>query len=126
MRNIQHKIDLVSDSFILNMPHNKMSPKEHTTLQVIMEDLLTKNLIRPSLSSCAVAALLVLKKDGSWHICVDSKVVNKITVRYNFPISRLEDLFDKLQRSQMFSKLIYQKKMFSKLDLKNGYHQIRI
>lgn len=92
-----------------------MSPTEHEILQSIVDDSSSKKLIRPSLSHCAVPALLVPNKDVIWRMCVESRAINKIMVKYKFPIPRLKDMLDKLEYV-----------IYSKLDLKSCYDQIWI
>jgi len=76
-----------------------MSSKETMEIQVQVDELISKGLVTKSLSPCAVLALLVPKKDERMHMCVDSHVINKVTIKYRHPIPQLEDMLDELHGS---------------------------
>ncbi|KAJ1684802.1 hypothetical protein LUZ63_016192 [Rhynchospora breviuscula] len=85
-------------------------------LKTQLEELLEKGFIRPSTSPWGAPVLFVRKKDGTLRLCIDYRELNKVTVPNRYPLPRIDDLFDQLQGSQVYSKI----------DLRSGYHQLRI
>ena len=93
-----------------------MTPTELTELKEQLQVLLDKGFIRPSVSSWGAHVLFVKKKDGSLHLCIDYTKLNKVTIKNKYRLPRINDLFDQLQGATVFSKI----------DLRSGYHQLRI
>ena len=81
-----------------------------------IEELLEKGFIRPSVSPWGAPVLFVKKKDGSLRLCIDYRELNKVTVKNKYPLPRIDDLLDQLSGSCVFSKI----------DLRSGYHQLRV
>ena len=116
IRGIEHQIDFIPGAAIPNRLAYRTNSSETKEIQKQVEELLSKGYVRESLSPCSVPVILVPKKDGTWRMCVDCKAINKITVKYHHPISRLDDMLDEL----------YGSCLFTKIDLKSGYYQIRM
>lgn len=97
-------------------PLYKMTQTETEELQRQLSELLGKGFIQPSTSPWGAPVLFVSKKDGSIRMCVDYRALNEVTVKNSYPLPRLDDIFDQLRHA----------KYFSKIDLRSGYHQIRL
>ena len=106
----------MSGAAIPNRSTYRSNPNETKELQKQVGESMEKGYMRESTSPCIVPVILVPKKDGMWRMCVDFRDINNITIKYCHPISWLDDMFDELHGSYIFSKI----------DLKSGYHQIRM
>ena len=115
-RNIDHRIIIEKGQKPPSRTPYRMSPKELEELKKQLDELLQKGFIRPSQSPFGAPVLFVKKKSGEMRLCVDYRALNAITVKNRYPLPRVEDLIDQLKGA----------KIFSKIDLRSGYHQIRI
>jgi hypothetical protein len=93
-----------------------MAPKELAKLKLQLQELLDKGFIRPSASPWGCPALFVKKKDDSLRLCVDYRPLNVVTIKNKYPLPRIDVLFDQLVGARVFLKI----------DLHSGYHQIKI
>jgi hypothetical protein len=115
-RAIQHETQLQQDCPLLNIGMYRMSVMENDEINKQIQELFEKGVIMPNTSPCGSPIVLVPKKDGTWSMCVDFRVLNKIMVNNRYPLLRIDDLLDQLKDA----------KYFTKLDLISGNHQIRI
>nr|KYP68680.1 Transposon Ty3-G Gag-Pol polyprotein [Cajanus cajan] len=116
VREMKFSIDLVPSAGPVSVAPYTMAPAELIELKGQLEDLLEKQLVRPSVSSWGAPVLLVKKKDGGSRLCVDYRQLNKLTIKNKFPLPRIDDLMDQLRGASVFSKI----------DLRSGYHQMRV
>jgi hypothetical protein len=116
IRSISHHIDMIRGASLPNKTTYRLTPRENEEVKNQVQEFLDKGLVKESLSPCAVPTVLSPKKDGGWRMCTNSRTINKITIRYRFPFPRMDDLMDCLSGENFFSKI----------DLKSGYHQIRM
>ncbi|GKB30916.1 putative reverse transcriptase domain-containing protein [Tanacetum coccineum] len=115
-RQVEFQIDLVSGAAPVSRAPYRLAPSKMKEMLVQLQELLEKGFIRPSSSPWGAPVLFVKKKDGSFRMCIDYRELNKLTVKNRYPLPRIDDLFDQLQGSSIYSKI----------DLRSGYHQLRI
>ena len=115
-RSVDHKIELEPGFTPQSRHMYRMSPAENDELNKQLEDLLDHGFIRPSQSPWGAPVLFVKKKDGSLRMCVDWRLANKGTIKWKYPLPRIDELLDRLHGASVFSKI----------DLRSGYNQIRI
>jgi hypothetical protein len=115
-REVDHKVELVAGATPPSRPTYRLSATELAELKKQLDELIKAKFIRPSKSPFGAPILFVKKKDGTMRMCVDYRALNNITVKNSYPLPLVDELFDRLQGARHFSKI----------DLRSGYHQIRI
>ncbi|GJR00825.1 putative reverse transcriptase domain-containing protein [Tanacetum coccineum] len=115
-RQVEFQIDLVPGAAPVARAPYRLAPAEMQELSTQLQELSDKGFIRPSSSPWGAPVLFVKKKDGSFRMCIDYRELNKLTVKNRYPLPRIDDLFDQLQGSRVYSKI----------DLRSGYHQLRV
>ena len=115
-REVEFTIDLIPGTEPISIPPYRMAHAELRELKAQLEELLSKGFIRPSISPWGASVLFVKKKDESLRLCIDYRQLNKVTIRNQYPLPRIDELFNQLQGSRVYSKI----------DLRSGYHQLRV
>ncbi|GKA11780.1 putative reverse transcriptase domain-containing protein, partial [Tanacetum coccineum] len=115
-RKVEFQIDLIPGAAPVARAPYRLAPSEMKELSEQLKELSDKGFIRPSSSPWGAPVLFVKKKDGSFRMCIDYQELNKLTVKNRYPLPRIDDLFDQLQGSSVYSKI----------DLRSGYHQLRV
>ncbi|KAJ0555531.1 putative nucleotidyltransferase, Ribonuclease H [Helianthus annuus] len=115
-RQVEFHIDLVPGAAPVAKAPYRLAPSGMQELSTQLQELLDKGFIRPSFSPWGALVLFVKKKDGSFRMCIDYRELNKLTIKNRYPLPRIDDLFDQLQGLSFYSKI----------DLRSGYHQLRI
>ncbi|GJR70082.1 putative reverse transcriptase domain-containing protein, partial [Tanacetum coccineum] len=116
IRKIEFRIELILGATPVAKSPYRLAPSKMKELSRQLKELQDKGFIRPSSSPLGAPILFVKKKDGSFRMYIDYRELNKLTVKNRYPLPRIDDLFDQLQGSQFFSKI----------DLRSGYHQLRV
>ena len=115
-RDVEFTIELLPGTAPISVTPYRMAPTELRELKTQLQELLEKGYIRPSISPWGAPVLFVKKKDGTLRLCIDYRQLNRVTIKNKYPLPRVDDLFDQLQGARVFSKI----------DLRSGYHQLRI
>ena len=115
-REVDLAIEIVPGTVPMFRAPYRMAPKELKELKSQFQEILDKGFIRPSVSPWGAPVLFVKKKDGTLRMCIDYRQINKVTVKNKYPLLRIEDLFDQLKGAGVFSKI----------DLRSGYYQLRV
>jgi hypothetical protein len=115
-RDIDFSINLMPGEAPVSKTSYRMSTPELKELQMHLEELLKKRYIHPSVSPWGALVLFVKNKYGTLRLCIDFRQLNKVTIKNKYPMPMIDDLFDQLKDA----------KIFSKIYLRSGYHQLRI
>ena len=109
-------IELHPDTSPISMTPHRMEPVELQELRVQLQELLDKGFIRPSTSPWGTPVLFAKKKDKTLRLCIDYRQLNRVTIKNQYPLPRIDDLFDQLRGARVYSKI----------DLCTGYHRLRV
>ena len=115
-RDVGFGIELHPGTSTITKTLHRMEPVELRELRVQLQDLLDKGFIRPSTSPWGASVLFAKKKDKTLRLCIDYRQLNRVTIKNRYPLPRIDDLFDQLRGARVYSKI----------ELRAGYHQLRV